>query len=106
MRCRRTKQALSHPRRRASCAGAGIGAERCCPGSPAHGLQVVADPEDPRSVAAAIRELSADPERLTMMGRRAREIAANFEMDKELQRFREALESIAGSDGGDSNSVA
>ena len=69
------------------------------------GCGVVADPEDPRSVAAAIRELSADPERLTMMGRRAREIAANFEMDKELQRFREALEAIAGSDGGDSNSV-
>jgi len=69
------------------------------------GCGLVADPEDPRSVAAAIRELSADPERLTMMGRRAREIAANFEMDKELQRFREALEAIAGSDGGDSNSV-
>ena len=39
------------------------------------GCGVAADPDDPAAVAAAIRRLRADPEKLNEMGRRAREVA-------------------------------
>ncbi len=53
---------------------------------------LVADPDDPASVAAAIRQLRADPERLGEMGRRAREKAREFERGAQLRRLRETVE--------------
>jgi glycosyltransferase involved in cell wall biosynthesis len=66
---------------------------------------VVADPDDPSSVAAAISGLAKDPVRLAAMRRRAREISSTFEIGKELQHFREVVEAIVRSEGGESNSV-
>ena len=51
------------------------------------GCGVAADPDDPAAVAAAIRELRADPVRLEEMGRRARETAAKYARVNELERF-------------------
>ena len=51
------------------------------------GCGLAADPDDPDAVAAAIRELRDDPERLAEMGRRARETAEKYDRVNELQRF-------------------
>ena len=59
------------------------------------GCGVVADPDDPASVAAIVQELARDPERVARMSQRAREVAPEFAMDKELQRFNEIIEQIA-----------
>src|SRR5206468_3606032 len=56
------------------------------------GCGVVADPDDPASVAAIVQALSRDPERVARMSRRAREVAPEFALEKELQRFREVIE--------------
>src|SRR5439155_24223680 len=56
------------------------------------GCGVVADPDDPASVAAIVQELARDPERVARMSRRAREVAPEFALEKELQRFREVIE--------------
>ena len=56
---------------------------------------MVADPDDPASVAAIVQELARDPERVARMSQRAREVAPEFAMDKELQRFNEIIEQIA-----------
>ena len=53
---------------------------------------VVADPDDPRDVAEAIHNLSANPERLAEMGRRAREAAAKYARVNELNLFAAILE--------------
>ncbi|MGD0429110.1 MAG: glycosyltransferase family 4 protein [Candidatus Acidiferrales bacterium] len=59
------------------------------------GCGVAADPDDPAAVAAAIRELRAQPLRLAEMGRRARETAAKYARVNELERFVAIIESVA-----------
>ena len=59
------------------------------------GCGVAADPDDPAAVAAAIRELRAEPVRLGEMGRRARETAAKYARVNELERFVAIIESVA-----------
>jgi colanic acid biosynthesis glycosyl transferase WcaI len=51
------------------------------------GCGLVADPDDPGAVAAAVRELRSAPVRLAEMGRRARLAAEKYARVKELQRF-------------------
>ena len=58
----------------------------------AAGCGLCADPDDPAAVAAAIRELRADPARLAEMGRRARETAKNYARVDELNHFVAAVE--------------
>jgi glycosyltransferase involved in cell wall biosynthesis len=48
---------------------------------------LVADPDDPEAVAAAVCELRGDTARLTEMGRQARVAAEKYARVKELQRF-------------------
>jgi colanic acid biosynthesis glycosyl transferase WcaI len=59
------------------------------------GCGLAADPDDPAAVAAAIRELRAQPARLAEMGRRARETAAKYARVNELERFIAIIESAA-----------
>jgi colanic acid biosynthesis glycosyl transferase WcaI len=59
------------------------------------GCGLAADPDDPAAVAAAIRALRDDPERLREMGRRARETADKYARVKELDRFVEIMEDVA-----------
>jgi glycosyltransferase involved in cell wall biosynthesis len=59
---------------------------------------VPANPDDPASVEAAIRGLLHNPEQLQAMGRRAREVSLTYGRDKQLQIFREAIESAAADD--------
>jgi colanic acid biosynthesis glycosyl transferase WcaI len=58
------------------------------------GCGLAADPDDPAAVAAAIRALRAQPERLAEMERRARETAAKYARVKELERFIAIIESV------------
>jgi glycosyltransferase involved in cell wall biosynthesis len=58
------------------------------------GCGLVADPDDPIAVAAAIRELRSDPARLALMGRRAREVAGKYARLNELQRFSEFVDQV------------
>lgn len=55
---------------------------------------VTADPGDPAQLAAVVRQLSRDPERLARMGERALEAAQDFSRDKELRLFREIVEGV------------
>jgi glycosyltransferase involved in cell wall biosynthesis len=55
---------------------------------------LTADPDDPTVVAAAIRELRADPVRLALMGRRAQETARRYGKLNELQRFSEVMDQV------------
>jgi glycosyltransferase involved in cell wall biosynthesis len=64
------------------------------------GCGLAADPDDPATVAAAIRELRASPARLAEMGRRAREIAKKYVRVNELNRFVEIVEEAAGEKNG------
>lgn len=59
------------------------------------GCGLAADPDDPAAVAAAIRVLRSDPERLAKMGRRARECSEKYARVTELERFAEILEEAA-----------
>jgi glycosyltransferase involved in cell wall biosynthesis len=59
------------------------------------GCGVTADPDDPAAIAAAIRELRAQPARLAEMGRRARETAAKYARVDELNRFVAIVEDAA-----------
>lgn len=54
---------------------------------------VPANPDDPKSVEAAIRGILRDPEQLQSMGPRAREVSLSYGRAKQLQIFREAMES-------------
>jgi colanic acid biosynthesis glycosyl transferase WcaI len=64
------------------------------------GCGLAADPDDPGAVAAAIRELQADPARLAAMGRRAREIAIKYARVNELQKFVGIIEDATEINGG------
>jgi colanic acid biosynthesis glycosyl transferase WcaI len=58
----------------------------------AAGCGLVADPDDPASVVAALRELRANPEKLREMGRKAREKAREFEREEQLRLLLEIVE--------------
>jgi phosphatidyl-myo-inositol dimannoside synthase len=58
---------------------------------------VVARPEDPGCVAAALRELLADPARATRMGAAGRaRVVASFDYDALASRLADTLEEVAG----------
>jgi len=59
------------------------------------GCGISADPDDPAAIAAAIRELRNDPNRLIQMGIRAKETAAKYARVDELERFAEVVEEAA-----------
>jgi len=52
----------------------------------------VANPDDAASVVAAVREARWNPENVVAMGRRAREVASEFERETHLRRFVEVVE--------------
>jgi len=56
------------------------------------GSGIVADPDDPAAVAAAIQELAKDGGRLEAMRERARSSAREFERSKQLDLFVKAVE--------------
>lgn len=60
------------------------------------GCGVAVDPDDPVAVAAAVRELRRDPERLVRMGQRAREIARGYDRVNELSLFASVVEEAGG----------
>lgn len=55
----------------------------------------VADPDDSKSVVAAVREARSDPERLQQMGERARVAARQFERALHLSEFVRCVEETA-----------
>jgi glycosyltransferase involved in cell wall biosynthesis len=56
------------------------------------GCGLAANPDDPNSVAEAIRSVLHDSEQLQTMGRRAREISFSYDRVKQLKIFSETLE--------------
>jgi glycosyltransferase involved in cell wall biosynthesis len=56
---------------------------------------VVVDPDDPAALAAIVKELANDHERLAQMAERAFQAAGEFARDKELQHFRCVIEGLA-----------
>jgi colanic acid biosynthesis glycosyl transferase WcaI len=56
------------------------------------GCGIAANPDDPASVAEAIRGAMRDPEQLQTMARQAREIAFSYDRVKQLKIFSETLE--------------
>jgi glycosyltransferase involved in cell wall biosynthesis len=60
----------------------------------ASGCGVAANPDDPASVADAIRGLLHDSELLQNMGRQAREISFSYDRAKQLKIFSETLEEL------------
>jgi putative colanic acid biosynthesis glycosyltransferase WcaI len=58
------------------------------------GCGVAANPDDPASVAEAIRSVLHDSEQLQTMGRRAREISFSYDRVKQLKIFSETLEDV------------
>jgi colanic acid biosynthesis glycosyl transferase WcaI len=64
------------------------------------GCGIVANPDDPAAVAAAIRELRSDPVQLSEMGKRARESAKKYARVNELQHLVEIMEHTCSNNGG------
>jgi len=60
------------------------------------GCGVAADPDDAASIAAAVRQVHRKPGCLARMGQRAQEVAHDYERKKQLQRFIEVIEDVAG----------
>jgi glycosyltransferase involved in cell wall biosynthesis len=58
------------------------------------GCGIAANPDDPTSVAEAIRSVLHDSEHLQSMGRRAREISFSYDRVKQLKIFCETLEQV------------
>jgi glycosyltransferase involved in cell wall biosynthesis len=58
------------------------------------GCGIAANPDDPASVAEAIRSVLHDSEKLQAMGRRAREISFSYDRVKQLKIFSETLEDV------------
>jgi colanic acid biosynthesis glycosyl transferase WcaI len=56
------------------------------------GCGVVANPDDPASVAQAIRSVLHEPEQLQIMARRAREISFSYDRVEQLKIFSDAIE--------------
>ena len=58
---------------------------------------VVVEPEDPEALAAAIKELAADPERRSAMGKEARTyVEQHFDRQRLARRYREVLDGVLG----------
>jgi glycosyltransferase involved in cell wall biosynthesis len=62
----------------------------------ARGCGVVCDPEQPLLLAACLRQLAHEPERVRQMGMRARAIAADYDRVRELGKFVPLVEEVAG----------
>jgi glycosyltransferase involved in cell wall biosynthesis len=60
----------------------------------ATGCGIAANPDDPASVADAIRSVLHDSEQLRNMGRQAREISFSYDKVKQLKIFSETLEEL------------
>jgi colanic acid biosynthesis glycosyl transferase WcaI len=58
------------------------------------GCGIAANPDDPTSVAEAIRSVLHDSEKLQTLGRRAREISFSYDRVKQLKIFSETLEDV------------
>jgi glycosyltransferase involved in cell wall biosynthesis len=58
------------------------------------GCGLAANPDDPASVADAIRSVLHDSQQLQSMGRHAREISFSYDRVKQLEIFREAVEGV------------
>jgi glycosyltransferase involved in cell wall biosynthesis len=56
------------------------------------GCGIVADPDDPQSLARIVLELAHDPQRLARMSERAAAVAPEFSRASELRRFVDILE--------------
>ncbi len=56
------------------------------------GFAVSADPDDPEKIAAAIRSLAMDLEKVQSMGRAAKAVAPDYDRVKELQKFVKIIE--------------
>ena len=56
------------------------------------GFSVAADPDSPARLAAAVRELMRDPQKLGNMGAAARAAAPGYDRVTELQKFVRILE--------------
>jgi colanic acid biosynthesis glycosyl transferase WcaI len=67
------------------------------------GCGLVADPDEPAAVAAAIRALRNDPVRLSEMAVRAREVGAKYARVNELSHFRAIIEELAPSRNGNNH---
>jgi glycosyltransferase involved in cell wall biosynthesis len=67
---------------------------------------LAADPDDPASVADAIRGVLHDSEQLQEMGRRAREISGSYDRVKQLKIFSAAVEAAAAEKAGGEFRVA
>jgi colanic acid biosynthesis glycosyl transferase WcaI len=58
------------------------------------GCGLAADPDDPNSVVEVLRGVLQDPEQITKMGLRAREIAVSYDKVKHLKIFVKTLEEV------------
>jgi len=61
-----------------------------------NGCGVVADPDEPTAVAAAVQNLLRDRGRLAQMAQRARQIAPEYERNRQLQRLVELIGQVSG----------
>jgi glycosyltransferase involved in cell wall biosynthesis len=61
----------------------------------ASGCGIAANPDDPASVAEAVRSVLRDSEQLRNMGRLSREISFSYDKVKQLNIFSETLEELA-----------
>jgi len=59
------------------------------------GCGLVANPDEPAAVAAALREMRCDPARLAEMGRRARAAAGEYDRLAELHKIPQILEEVS-----------
>ena len=62
-----------------------------------HECGLIADPDDPTAVAAAVRLAAGDRTQMTFMGQRAREVARRFEAAGQLRLFRQLVEEVMAS---------
>jgi len=60
-----------------------------------YGCGVVIDPDDSAALAAVVKELAHNRQRLAQMAERALQAAGEFAQDKELQLFRQVIEEVA-----------
>ncbi len=59
------------------------------------GCGMMVDPDDSAALAAVVKELAHDRQRLAQMAERALQAAGEFARDKELQLFRQVIEEVA-----------
>jgi glycosyltransferase involved in cell wall biosynthesis len=59
------------------------------------GCGLAADPDDPQAVAEAVRRLQHDRSQLLNMGRRARDVAKNYDRVKQFENFTRVIEEVS-----------